>query len=366
MSPVLSFRLLVVTLLSVALTFGTPVGRPADARASGLAWGTAIVHEQAVVSLTGGHEEILLALTLGPGKGATPTGNDRPAVLFPVPATPTVLALDADQQGLFPQLQQATSPIGTAGSSKKDPATNTTPARSGVSVLSRRTTSGYDVTRLRAGDPDALRSWLRRNGYVTPPRAVPILRDYVARGWAFVAIRLAAQRGQAAIRGTLPSLRIRFPSRRLVYPLRLTAASSQPVSVALYVVGEHRVIAKGFSTHHAGFVSDLRPAPTPAVASLLPGRYLTRLGMTNADPRTITSDVRPRRAVSDRLFRASSDYPYESEEGFATAPLPSALQPAKTDLPGAPGPAAWLLLFPAVAVLIGLGALALRRPWRRR
>jgi hypothetical protein len=101
------------------------------------------------------------------------------------------------------------------------------------------------------------------------------------------------------------------------------------------------------------------------VRELVGGRYLTRLGMVGADPATITRDVTFAQGVSDRLFRSSEDYPYEAEENFATAPLPSELPSAAADAPldGAPGGAAWLLLFPGVAaaVLAVLGLVRLRR-----
>jgi hypothetical protein len=291
-------------------------------------------------------------------------------VLLPVPATPTVTALTGRAASVFGDLELATRQVAT----RQDPSDGSAGVPSGtgeVSVLSRERIGGYEVTRLRAGDAADLRRWLDRGGYATPAAARPVLRDYVRRGWAFVAIRLAgAVRGDE---GTLSPLRISFASKRLVYPLRLSAASSRPVDVQLYVVGEHRVVATGLDTYYAGFVSDLRPAPAPEVARLVRGRYVTRLGLAGGDPKAITSDVFVRQAVSDRLFRASSGYPYETESNFARGPLPSELEtaratPAEGTLENPPSGALWLALFPAVGltVLLVFGVLRLRERFVRR
>jgi hypothetical protein len=284
--------------------------------------------------------------------------------VLPVPATPTVRVVRPDQADVFTRLERATAPLPSPDADEGEDGDGAPRAGAGgVRVLSRETVGGYDVTRLRAGDADELRDWLTRNGYATPRATAPILRDYVRRRWAFVAVRLA-RAGSTDVRALRP-LEVAFRARRLVYPLRLSSVATRPVSVELYVAGDHRVTAKGFDTYHAGWVAALRPALPAPVRELVAGRYLTRLGMVGAEPASITRDVTFAQGVSDRLFRSSEDYPYESEENFATAPLPSDLPSAATDAPldGAPGGAAWLLLFPgvAVSVLAVLGLVRLRR-----
>ena len=65
-------------------------------------------------------------------------------------------------------------------------------APGGVSVLGQETLGGYEVARLAADDASALQAWLDANGYSVPPAAQPILTAYMADGWSFVAVRLAA------------------------------------------------------------------------------------------------------------------------------------------------------------------------------
>jgi hypothetical protein len=353
--------------LLLGLFGGLAAARPAGACACGIAYGSKVGTERALVSLRDGREEIVLGLDLS-APDAAPSAR-RPAVLLPVPSVPTVRALREDEAGVFGELELATRQLATPDDEDDEGDGAAAPAgRPAVSVLSRERIGGYDVTRLRAGDAGALRAWLNRGGYRTPAAAEPVLRDYVRRDWAFVAIRLADR--VAGDRSTLTPLRVAFASDRLIYPLRLSATSSTPVDVELYVAGEHRVIAPGFDTYFAGYVGALRPALTAPVRGLVRGPYLTRLRLASDDPSAITSDVRPRTAVSDRLFRASAGYPYETAENFALGPLPSELPGQGSDAPlqDAPGGAAWLLLFPTIglAVLAVFGALRLRERLRGR
>lgn len=352
--------------LVVALFAGLAAARPAGACACGIAYGSKVGTERALLSLQDGREEIVLGLDLAaPEDGAS--SARRPAVLLPVPATPTVTALSEAEARVFDQLEAATRPVLRPRDDDSD-GVGAAPAGGGVSVLSRERIGGYDVTRLRAGDAGELRDWLNRGGYETPAPAEPILRDYVRRDWAFVAIRLADP--VAGQDGTLRPLRVSFASDELVYPLRLSSVSTRPVDVQLYVAGDHRVLARGFNTFYAGSVAGLRPALSAEVRQVVRGRYLTKLGIASSDAARITDDVRFREGASDRLFRASQDYPYETEANFALGPLPKDLPGQGDDAPltDAPGGAAWLILFPAIglSVLAVFGVLRLRDRLRGR
>ncbi|MEV4422264.1 DUF2330 domain-containing protein [Patulibacter sp. NPDC049589] len=359
----------VLLVLATAVVLGTlAVARPAGACACGIAYGSRVSTERAIVSLEEGREEIVLGLDLA-APGTTAPGDRRPAVLLPVPSTPRVAALPAGAARVFDELELATRTVPRPRSGDDDGVAAAVPDAGGVSVLSRERIGGYDVTRLRAGDAAALRRWLNAGGYDTPAAAEPMLRDYVRRDWAFVAVRLADPvRGD---RQTLSPLRVSFATDRLVYPLRLSSTSTTPVAVDLYVAGDHRVLATGFDTVFAGFVSALRPALSADVRDVVRGRYLTRLRLASDDPKAITSDVHVRRGVSDRLFRSSADYPYETEDNFARGPLPSEIAGAATtdgELEDPPAGALWLVLFPGIAlVVLGVfGALRLRERLRRR
>lgn len=348
-----------LAVLVLAALLVLALARPAGACACGIAYGSKVGTERALLSLQDGRQEIVLGLDLAAPDDPADAAR-RPAVLLPVPATPTVDALGGDATTVFDALELATRAVPTPRDEDDGDGAAAPGAAGGVSVLSRERIGGYDVTRLRAGDAGALRTWLNRGGYATPAAAEPILEDYVRRDWAFVAIRLAdAVRGEDQ---TLSPLRIGFASEKLVYPLRLSSVSGRPVDVQLYVAGEHRVLATGFDTYFAGPVDGLRPALPASVRELVRGRYLTRLGTVGRDPATITSDVFFREGASDRLFRASEGYPFETEENFALGPLPRDLPGQGDDAPltDAPGGAAWLLLFPGIALMVLLVFFVLR------
>lgn len=355
-------------MLVLATLVALAAARPAGACACGIAYGTTVGTERALLSLQDGRQEIVLGLDLAGPRGPADASARRPAVVLPVPATPEVTALEGARARIFEDLEAATKPLVTRSTDGDGDGATAGAPRGGVTVLSRERIGDYDVTRLRAGDAGDLRAWLNRGGYETPARAEPVLADYVERDWAFVAIRLA----DAVTGGARPlsPLRVSFASDRLVYPLRLSAVAERPVDVELYVAGEHRVVATNFDTYFAGFVSALEPALPAATRALVRGRYLTRLGIASDDPARITSDVFFRRGVSDRRFRASDEYPFETEANFALGPLPENLPGQGDDAPleGAPGGAAWLLLFPAIglSVLLVFAVLRLRERLRRR
>jgi hypothetical protein len=88
--------------------------------------------------------------------------------------------------------------------------------------------------------------WLERNGYQTPASAEPVIRQYLDRGWVFVASK--ARRGPSGPPLTaLHPLAFTFTSGEPVYPTRLTAIGDHDCAIALYIFGGHRATARHFS-----------------------------------------------------------------------------------------------------------------------
>jgi len=348
-------RLLATSSLAVVLAVAalTLVARPAGACACGIAFDAEVTAERALIQHDGDRQELILSLDLARPDDAT--GGSRPAVVLPVPATPRVTQVDEAQATLFDELDRATAPLPSSSGGDDDGAAPGA-VGGGVDVISRRTLGAYDVSVLRSGDAGALRRWLDRHGYATPAEAEPVLGSYVRDDWAFVAIRLAD--GPEAGELSLRPLKVRFRSDELVYPLELSRVGTAPVSVRLYVAAGHRVVASGFDTFHAGTVAEIAGDLSPAVRDALKGGFLTRLEIRNRRPGAITGDVEPEQAPSDRAFRATTGYPFESADGFGTAPLPDEID-VEEDFDGPPV-AAWLLLIPLVAGLM-LGVRALLR-----
>jgi len=108
------------------------------------------------------------------------------------------------------------------------------PTVPGVRASDPQRVGNYEVTVLQARDATALGAWLEKSGLAPVPEAGrPIVDDYAARGWTFVAARLVREgKGPAAPH----PLSVTFPSARPVYPMRLTALAGGTTDVRLHVV----------------------------------------------------------------------------------------------------------------------------------
>lgn len=260
--------------LALPLVVALMLTAPAGACGCGIALDAEVSAERALIIDRGGREEIIASFDL------QPDGIGRAAIVLPVPGDPEVEAL---QQGdPLTYLDIATAPRVAAGGG--DGAVG---AAGGVGVLGRDVIGGYDVSRLRADDADALDEWLADNGYSVPPEAEPILGAYVEKGWRFVAVRLAP-----GAWGRLKPLRIAFDTEELVYPMQLNQLAAAPLDVTLYVLGPGERTAEGLETSWSGPVSELDPPPPPDVAPILEeGSHLTKLTATAAAPERFTEDL---------------------------------------------------------------------------
>ncbi len=119
----------------------------------------------------------------------------------------------------------------------------------GVEVLKRERVGTLDVAVVRAregavGDSaEALSIWLEGAGCQVPTAAVPVLADYAARGWVFVAARLAQPASGERLEPTPLVLRFATPSP--VYPMKLTGAGNGPLDLELCVIADATAAAPG-------------------------------------------------------------------------------------------------------------------------
>ncbi len=125
-----------------------------------------------------------------------------------------------------------------------------------IEVLARELIGGYEVTVIAPGPgaedaSAALRTWLTGNGFVVPEVAGPALADYARRGWVFVAAKLQTGSGDEAMTRAAAPLGFRFKVAEPVYPLMLTAAFTQRLTVDLYVFGTGMALAPGFEAKRA-------------------------------------------------------------------------------------------------------------------
>ncbi|WP_423835909.1 DUF2330 domain-containing protein [Streptomyces endophytica] len=172
--------------------------------------------------------------------------------------------------------------------------------------MGRERLGPFDVARLTATDPGALRNWLKTHGFHLPAPLASALRPYVAQRWEYVAIRLAPAERQRTLSGTLDPLRLTFASARLVYPMRLSALATTPQSLGLYVLAPHRMEPRstiGGSPPEVFFAGRIHPeGPLRALTGSGP-TFLTAIDQSFPQPHRITGDHELRRTTHDTPYR---------------------------------------------------------------
>jgi Uncharacterized protein conserved in bacteria (DUF2330) len=299
---------------------------PSSACGCGIALQATVPTERALIITGGGQEQLIVSfdvLSKGP----------HGAVVLPVPATPRVDAVHGD---LFGYLEKATAPPVAAGSAPSGGAGAGASAPR-IVVVSNRRIGGYQVAVLGAGSQaGALSAWLAQHQYELPSGARPIIASYLKQGWSFVAVRLAKRAS-----GSLAPLRIRFASKRAIYPMRLEQLGHEPVTVNLYLVGEHPQAVSQLSLVHVGRVRSLHPAVPAQLRRYLGGTWITRVDGDDLQPSTLTRD-------------------------FVAQPIPNAGVGARVATATAGGTEprwwVWLLLGAGVAIVAAYAARAIRRP----
>ncbi|AEN09734.1 MULTISPECIES: DUF2330 domain-containing protein [unclassified Streptomyces] len=311
----------------------------------------AVGQETSVVHWDGRTEQIVMRLTV--------RGDAREAAwIMPVPHRASVELGDA---ALFDELAEITAPVretrhhfwprdGDWPFAERDGAGAPAPgAAAPVGVVDRRRLGPFDVARLTATDPEALRTWLEGNGFALPGPLEAALRTYVDQGWEYVAVRLAPEEAGAVLTGALDPLRLRFASDRPVYPMRLSRLARTAQSLGLYVIAEHRMEpsgAIGGREPEVTFAGRLeRTVPDGAVAGLVGDgpAFLTAFDQYFPDPSRIDGDHELRAAAADTPYRTVR----HRDELLAVGGVP-----------------AWLLS--VLAVLLLAVARALRAVRRRR
>ncbi|WP_407289218.1 DUF2330 domain-containing protein [Streptomyces sp. BP-8] len=303
--------LVVLVLLAVQLV---SLARPAYACGCG-----AMVHdpkttmavnrETSAVRWDGRTEQIVMSLTVD--------GNAPDAAwIMPVPHRATVELGDPD---LFDQLSALTEPAveqrhyfwprnGDWPFQDADGAGAPPPGARGpgVGVVGRERLGPFDVARLTATDPRALRDWLTSQGFHLPSSLATELRPYVTQRWEYVAIRLAPAERHRPLTGTLDPLHLSFASDRLVYPMRLSRLAKTPQSLGLYVLAPHRMeprSAIGGTRPEVFYAGRIKPQGAVRDLGGSGGTFLTAIDQSFPQPQRITGDHELRPAAHDTPFQ---------------------------------------------------------------
>ncbi len=113
--------------------------------------------------------------------------------------------------------------------------------RPGVKVLEVGQAGPYDYAILEGDTADALLTWLNKNKFETPDKALPVLDAHVKKGDVFVAFRLSSGADVAQIRPVVLDMQ----GAEACVPLRLTSiAAAADMAVVVYTLGPGRAVPK--------------------------------------------------------------------------------------------------------------------------
>jgi len=103
----------------------------------------------------------------------------------------------------------------------------------GVTIENQMVVGNYDVVVLSGESAAPLNAWLQENGFQSlPAEADEIVDEYLGKGWRFVATRLRRGGSDGNVLSPHP-LRMDFPAKQPVYPMRLTALNAGPEGMRL-------------------------------------------------------------------------------------------------------------------------------------
>jgi hypothetical protein len=112
-----------------------------------------------------------------------------------------------------------------------------------VTVVHQGSVGPYETVTLHADVPGVLTTWLQDNGYAIASDVQPVIDDYQAEGFDFIALRLAPDQGEQQMK----PVRIVIPGAVVSLPLRMVAAGTGAnVALTLFVLGEGRWAARNF------------------------------------------------------------------------------------------------------------------------
>lgn len=106
-----------------------------------------------------------------------------------------------------------------------------------VDIVDHEVVGPYESVRLKSSDPQALQTWLSGHGYALPADMAPVIDDYVAQGYDFLALRLAPGAKVADMR----PIRVTTPGKHPTLPLRMMGAGTGAVApITLWVLADVR------------------------------------------------------------------------------------------------------------------------------
>lgn len=112
-----------------------------------------------------------------------------------------------------------------------------------VTVVSRGSVGPYSTVTLSTDTPGALNTWLTENGFALDPSTQPVVDEYIAEGFDFIALKLLPG---ADVQAMQP-VRVVQEGANPTLPLRMVAiGTGANVALTLFLISEGRWEAKNF------------------------------------------------------------------------------------------------------------------------
>ncbi len=116
-----------------------------------------------------------------------------------------------------------------------------------MTVIKQQNVGPYATVQLQATDSSALDNWLLQNGFAIPPDVAPVIAEYVAEGFDFLAMKLLPNQGVQAMR----PVRVTMPGASLSLPLRMASVGTGAiVGITVWIVADGRYEPQNFPFFH--------------------------------------------------------------------------------------------------------------------
>ncbi|WP_108718811.1 DUF2330 domain-containing protein [Miniimonas sp. S16] len=268
-----------------------------------------VIRQEAAMALVDGNEHLVIDLNVT-GELDAGTGG---MLLVATPSQPTVTPLADDS--LLDAFRSATAPVEIVEErwwpdleSFSGAADEVDPGDQPVLPLVADETGG--VYGLGPAGGNDVAEWFTARGYAVSQGMLNAINAYAAGGWYFTAIGFTAsptgavdladgaEADDRTVEARLPAVELVFPTGELVYPMLLSADSSDALELRTYVLGAERLDRtdpmRGLSkVSFAGAVStSVEPGLAPWLDPLGGSGYITAVDQTFTSPSRISSDIR--------------------------------------------------------------------------
>lgn len=226
------------------------------------------------------------------------------AWVIPVPAKPELSEVD---ENIFLELHELTKPEerwwnfdGCIGAGEEAGIEDDE-----ITIIGMQTVGIYHTTTLSATNPRALANWLNENGYHLPTHAENIVSSYIEDGWYFVAMKIQqSPKQKIRYEGGIQPISLSFPSSKIVYPMKITAVSTNYTELLLYVFAQHKMTFHRSELEYADWISekDVRHYLHTVRPSVKNKMYLTKL-RARFSKQGMGSDIYLSQAKDDKSYK---------------------------------------------------------------